>query len=297
MTQTKSSRAQVAMYLVLVFAFSSLFYFLILRSGSLRNGRGLYVVGLMWCPALAGMATLRLNRRSIAELGWKWGKTKYQLWSWFTPLLYASIAYAVVWIAGFGRFGNPEFLNAIVTEMHLGGSRWVSIAVGIVLTGTFGLVLSVSHALGEEIGWRGFLVPELSRTTSFTATAFITGIVWSLWHYPVLIWGDYNAGTPTWYGLTCFTVMVISLSFIFAWMRLKSGSLWTGAILHASHNLYIQAIFTPLTQNSGKTAWYIDEFGCVLPIIAVVFAVYFWRRRKELPKQESALEAVAVVAR
>lgn len=299
MAQPKSSRLQVVMYVVIVFAFSSLFYFLILRSGSLGNGRGLYVVGLMWCPALAGMLTLRLNGRSISELGWKWGKTKYQLWSWFVPLLYASIAYAIVWIAGFGGLGNPQFLDTLVKQMHLGGPRWVSIATGIALTGTFGLVVSLSHALGEEIGWRGFLVPELFRTTSFTTTAFISGIVWSLWHYPVLIWGDYNAGTPSWYGLTCFTVMVISLSFIFAWMRLKSGSLWTGAILHASHNLYIQAIFTPLTRNTGKTAWFIDEFGCVVPIIAVAFALYFWSRRKELPdaRTEPALATATAAMR
>lgn len=299
MTRPKSSRMQVVVYLVLVFAFSSFFYFLVLRSGSLGNGRGLYVVGLMWCPALAGMLTLRLNGRSISELGWKWGKTKYQLWSWFVPLLYASIAYAIVWIAGFGGFGNRGFLDALVKQMHLGGPRWVSVALGIALTGTFGLVGSISHALGEEIGWRGFLVPELFRTTSFTTTALISGIVWSLWHYPILIWGDYNAGTPTWYGLTCFTVMVVSMSFVFAWMRLKSGSLWTAAILHASHNLYIQAIFTPLTRNTGKTAWFIDEFGCVLPIVAIVFAVYFWRRRKELPApgRETTLEPVTVATR
>lgn len=71
MTRPKSSRTQVVMYIVLVFAFSSFFYFLVLRSGSLGNGRGLYVVGLMWCPALAGMLTLRLNGRRISELGWK----------------------------------------------------------------------------------------------------------------------------------------------------------------------------------------------------------------------------------
>jgi len=195
--------------------------------------------------------------------------------------------------------GNPEFLDAVVKQMHLGGPRWVSIALGIALTGTYGLIRSVPSALGEEIGWRGFLVPELARTTSFTATALISGIVWSLWRYPVLIWGDYNAGTPTWYGLMCFTVMVISISFVFAWMRLKSGSLWTGAILHASHNLYIQAIFTPLTRDTGHTKWYIDEFGCVLPIIAIVFAVYFWSRRKELPAPgtEERLQPATVVAR
>ena len=127
---------------------------------------------------------------------------------------------------------------------------------------TYGLIRSVSSALGEEIGWRGFLVPEPSKTTSFTLTSLISGVVWSLWRYPTLIYGGYNAGTPTWYGLTYFTVMVVSGSFIFAWMRLKSGSLWTGAILHASHNLYIQAIFTPLTRNTGRTARYIDEFEC-----------------------------------
>ncbi len=289
MPQPKSSRSQVLIYLVLVFAFSSFFYFLILRSGSLGNGRGLYVLGLMWCPALAGMLTLRLNGRSISEMGWKWGDTKYQIWSWFIPLLYASIAYGIAWIPGFSGFGNPEFFDSLAKQMHLGGPPWISIALGIALTGTYGLIRSVSSALGEEIGWRGFLVPELARTTSFTTTALVSGIVWSLWHYPVLIYGDYNAGTPTWYGLTCFTVMVISISFVFAWMRLKSGSLWTGAILHASHNLYIQAIFTPLTRNTGKTAWYIDEFGCVLPLVAIVFAFYFWTRRHELaPSSQSA---------
>jgi hypothetical protein len=65
-------------------------------------------------------------------------------------------------------------------------------------------------------------------------------------------------------------------------MQLKSGSLWTGVILHASHNLYIQAIFTPFTRDTGRTNWYIDEFGIVLPIVVSVVAVYFWRRRREL---------------
>src|SRR5262249_25629330 len=134
-------------------------------------------------------------------------------------------------------------------------------------------------------------VPELYKCVGFTGTAVISGILWSVWHYPILIWGDYNAGTPTWYGLTCFTVMVIAISFIFAWMRLKSGSLWTGALLHASHNLYVLSIFTALTRNPGRTAWYIDEFGAVLPLIAVFFAIYFWRRRGQLtPSRDARLE-------
>src|SRR5258708_24733568 len=73
----------------------------------------------------------------------------------------------------------------------------------------------------------------------------------------------------------CFTVMVLAISVVFAWMRLRSGSLWTGALLHASHNLYVQAIFTPLTRNTGKTAWYIDEFGAVLPVVAEGGGIFF----------------------
>jgi hypothetical protein len=84
MGQPARSRLQVLTYLITVFAFSSFFYFLILHSGSLGNGRGLYVLGLMWCPALAGMLTLRLNGRSISDLGWKWGESKYQVRSWYS---------------------------------------------------------------------------------------------------------------------------------------------------------------------------------------------------------------------
>ena len=283
MPDTSSSRKQVITYIAFVFLFSSVFYFLILRSGSLRSGMGMYVRGIMWCPALAAFATLRLNRRSFSDLGWRW-IDKYQWQSWWIPLLYTAIAYVIVWTTGLGRFGNPDFVKQFTESMNLRAPAWVSVAIGVVLMSIFGLVGSLANALGEEIGWRGFLVPELARTTSFTTTALISGVVWAVWHYPALIWGDYNAGTATWYALICFTVLVISASVIFAWMRLKSGSLWTGAMLHASHNLFVQAIFTPLTRNTGKTAWYIDEFGAVLPGVMILFAIYFWRRRKELPQ-------------
>src|SRR5260370_28012580 len=95
MAQPARSRVQALTYLVIVFALSSFFYFLILHSGSLGYGRGMYVLGLMWGPPLAGILTLRLNRRSISELGWKMGETKYQLHPCHTPLLYASLPYAL----------------------------------------------------------------------------------------------------------------------------------------------------------------------------------------------------------
>lgn len=282
MPQTRSSRSQVGMYLLFVFLYSSVFYFLILRAHTLGGGSGLYVTGIMWCPALAAFTTLLLNGRPIADLGWKWPARKFALMSWYIPLIYAGTAYAIVWISGVGGFPNHEFMQGLVGRMGERFSPGASTVLYVLLVGSFGLIGSLGRALGEEIGWRGFLVPELAKTTSFTTMAVLSGVVWACWHYPGLIWGDYNAGTPSWYGLTCFTVMVVAIAVVFAWLRLKSGSLWTGAILHASHNLYVQAIFTPLTQDRGKTAWYIDEFGAVLPLVAVAFAIYFWCRRKEV---------------
>jgi uncharacterized protein len=282
MSEPNNSRRQIAVFLLLVFAFSAVFYSLILIAHKLAAGIGLYVTGLMWSPALAALATLKLNGRKLSDLGWKWPKTRFAVASWFIPLLYLTIAYLIIWTFGLGGFPNQEFMGHLVQDMGLKASPTVSTVVYLFLMGSFGMVRSIGNALGEEIGWRGFLVPELFKITGFSRTALFSGLVWALWHYPVLIGADYNAGTPTWYSLTCFTVLVLATSFVFAWMRLKSGSLWTGALLHASHNLYVQGIFSPLTKKSGNAPWFIDEFGAVLPVIAILFAIFFWSKRGEL---------------
>jgi len=156
---------------------------------------------------------------------------------------------------------------------------------------------SLSHALGEEIGWRGFLVPELARLMSFTKLSLLSGLIWAAWHSPLLLFADYNSGTNLWYALGCFSVMVVSISFVFAWMRLKSGSLWPAALLHASHNLFVQGIFDNLMRNTGRTLWFTTEFGAGLALTCAAFAAYFWTCRRELPAGgENASAQAAVVA-
>jgi membrane protease YdiL (CAAX protease family) len=193
------------------------------------------------------------------------------------------VAYLIIWITGWGRFYDTTFVEGIVKTFGWEAlPHGLVIALFFIVSGILGMVGSLSRALGEEIGWRGFLTPEVAKTASYTKTSLIVGLIWSLWHYPILIFADYNSGTPVWYGLTCFTVMVVSISFVFTWFRLKSGSLWTGAILHATHNLYIQHFFTPMTADTGHTNYFIDEFGAVLPVICLITAIYFWSRRGEL---------------
>ena len=212
-----------------------------------------------------------------------------------TPLAYAATVYLGVWATGVGGFYNESFLSTQSTEFG-----WSALPAGLRLAlyigfvGTVGMPMSCATALGEELGWRGFLVPELAKVTSFTKVALISGVGWAVWHYPILLFADYNAGTPAWYGLTCFTVMVLGISFPFAWMRLKSGSTWTGMLLHASHNLWIQGILDPLTTDTGKTKFVIGEFGAGLAAAALITAYLFWYLRDQLPGRGQAAEPPAL---
>jgi len=165
--------------------------------------------------------------------------------SYFIPFFYSLVAYLIIWCAGWGGFYDKGFVARTARELGWQGlPPLLFIILFLIAQGTVGLIGSISTALGEEIGWRGFLVPELNKHMGYTGVSLTSGLIWAAWHYPLLVFGQYNNGTPVWYGLTCFTVLVVSMSFVYAWFRLKSGSIWTGVFLHASHNLFIQ-VFLP----------------------------------------------------
>ena len=270
------------LYLLLTLAFSAVVWIFIMWSGHMGMGFGLLIPVGMWCPALAALVTCRLLGRSFRSLAWGWPQGKYVAAGYFVPLAYAAIAYGAVWGLGVGGW-NSQFVSQVAERFGLRGMpAWGSLTLYIVFAATGGMMRSLSTALGEEIGWRGFLVPELAKQMSFTKLSLLSGIIWAAWHSPLLLFADYNAGTNRWYGLGCFTVMVVSISFVFAWLRLKSGSLWTAALLHASHNLFIQAIFDNLMRDTGRTLWYTTEFGAALALTGAAFAAYFWTRRGEV---------------
>ena len=262
-------RRAIATYLVLTLALSAIFWTIMIRAGTLGAGGGLYVMLLMWCPGVAGIAAQLIHHRTLRGLGWKWGSTRDQFISYFLPVLYGGIVYGLVWTTGLGTFeagrvpagGLARFLGVVATT---------------------GFLQSLLFATGEEIGWRGFLVPHLSRVTSFRNTALISGVVWSVWHWPLLLFADYNAGTAAWFGLACFSTMVIGISFAMAWLRLHSGSLWTGAILHATHNLWIQGVFDRVTGDTGPTEWIIGEFGIGLAVVLAFIGWVAWRYRERV---------------
>ena len=146
----------------------------------------------------------------------------------------------------------------------------------------FALVQNVFFALGEEIGWRGFLVPALYRVRGFVWTGVASGLIWGTWHVPLIMFGGYSAGTPAWYAVTCFMISVTAMSVTVAWLRLRSGSLWTAALYHGAHNLTIQGIFDGSTIDTGWTKWITTEFGIGLTVATVAMSLYFWGRRRQL---------------
>lgn len=274
----KSIAGQVFTYLLLVYALSTGFYLHVIRTGQMDRS----VLGLMWCPAIAGMATMLIFHRTLRGMGWKWGGRKG--WSSFAlafviPIGYALVAYLLIWNLHLGSFPSSRAVAGLAKLFpHVAFPIQMLRYAGRLLL--LGLPLGFASALGEEIGWRGFLVPTLSQRFRFGAVCLISGIIWATWHYPLIFAGPYRTpDLPVWYAVSCFTAMVLASATIAAWLRLRSGSVWPCALYHGSHNLFVQALFTPFTQaRSGspvwmQTRWWIDEFGAMLVLTIGVTAL------------------------
>lgn len=273
----------ISLFLVLTLAISCIFYVLILNAGEAPGVRQ-YVTGLMWSPAVGALLTVRIRRLDLASLGWGWGENRWNLAGYLIPFAYAGIAYLIVWLAGWGGFADADNVAKLAAMLGWQDAKPALVVIGYMLVMmTTGFVSSLATGLGEEIGWRGFLAPRMAALTGFTPSVFIVGLIWGAWHMPLLLFGDYNQGTEWWVSVPCFMVLVLSCSMIMAWLRLRSNSLWPCAIVHASHNLFIQAIFTPLTGERGSaTAYTTGEFGIVVPVVLTVFAIWFWMRRGQV---------------
>lgn len=89
--------------------------------------------------------------------------------------------------------------------------------------------------LGEEFGWRGHLVPRLAPLGEVWA-ALIVGVVWGVWHAPLIALDGYEYGVAAWWAAPFFCLFTIPLSGILTWLRLRSGSTWPGVLLHATVN-------------------------------------------------------------
>jgi uncharacterized protein len=246
-----------------------------------RGFRQSTVLAIMWCPCAAALAASFMARKPLREIGWRLGGAKWLFAGWAIPIAYASGAYLTAWMTGLGAVPDPKFIENIARTLHVQSApAWLVAIAAYVLVAVVVSVVNLIAATGEEIGWRGYLVPELERLLGFRSAALLTGAIWAAWHWAGIIWSRYNggAGTPKWYQLACFSAMAILISVPLAWVRMKSGSMWPAALFHATHNGIVQAFFDPMTRDTGRTAFFIGEFGILLACSAAVAAWLTLRR-------------------
>ncbi|MEM8489730.1 MAG: type II CAAX endopeptidase family protein [Pseudomonadota bacterium] len=267
----------IGWFVTLTLGLTSLFGGLMAYQGATP---ALLVTGVMWSPGLAAILTCVVLRRPIATLPWQWGAWRWIFFAWLLPVAYGLAIYLPVWTLSLGGSGFGVEQTLADWSLQLLGrddaSVYSSIAF-VAMLATVGMVSSLARALGEEIGWRGFLIWELRKVMPFGAVGIVSGLLWAIWHWPAILFTDYNAGEGSFpLQLFIFTMAIVPQGIVYAYFTFRSNSLWPAAVLHASHNLFIQRVFTPLTARGDQTHLYIDEFGLVMPILgsAMAFAFY-----------------------
>ena len=268
----------IMLFLGILIILSSICYYAILK----LNPTSIYIGALMMSPAIAAIITLKLMKRAISSLPWSIKNTKYLKRSYILPAGYITISYILIWVFGFGNLGNQNTIAAWSEELGMTGfNTSMVVTVMILLLAVVGVVKNIGSTLGEEIGWRGFFVFELRKVLSFTGTSMVSGLIWSVWHWPV-IWLIYNGSGALFFHLVAFTTMIVAISIIMTYYTFKSNSLWPAALFHSVHNIFIQKLFTPITTTNESSSFWIDEYGLMIPIVAGVFAIVFINKaRKE----------------
>lgn len=272
----RDSAFAIAVFFVFLVACTAVGYWLIFRLGR--------ATPIMLAVGFATVLTCLFAKRDLAAFGWGWGRWKYQWISYVLPLFIALAAYSVIWATGSGDWYDHGFVQQKMEDYNLVGWNERSvIAFHIGLSASYGILLLLPSVLGEEMGWRGFLVPELARFMSFGGVALTSGFIWAVWHWPMIFMGIYgNEGPPLLYQLFFFTVLLTAISVIMTYLRLRSGSLWTAVVFHMSFNVFMQKIFAPLTAVNDRSAWFVNEFGAIPALVASGIAIYFWiKGRKE----------------
>jgi membrane protease YdiL (CAAX protease family) len=286
-----SGKTPIHLFLFLVTVLAALGYAVAFKMGDENRTGGIVLV--QFAPLVAAFITRLVSQRNLSGMGWGLGKTRYHAAAYGLAFLLPLISFCLVWLLGFGGFYD----HAWIAEARTGiadmfglniSSTWVVVLVLIAVNSAVGMLVAFG-AIGEELGWRGFLVPELYKHYDFTKTSFISGVIWAVYHWPLLILllGP-RLGVSPWPMLVFSLVAGIGLSTIMAWLRLRSGSVWTAVIFHMGLNIHNQGFFQNLTTETSSLTNYVSgEHGLMLAVVSAAAAYLFWRRRDSLPAGNS----------
>ncbi len=191
-----------------------------------------------FAPALAAIVVrMWVTREGFGDAGLaiEFRKWRFYVVAWLLPL---AVLLAIAAESTLLGIGTPDFsIQSALHGMHREPSASLLPYMGILIFPQllFNAVITTPLLWGEEFGWRGYLQPRLFPGRPLRSAA-ATGIIWAVWHYPLILRG-YNYPDHPWLGLLMFPVTCFLLSLIFGWLRARSGSVWAAGLAHAATNV------------------------------------------------------------
>lgn len=202
--------------------------------------QGLWALA-MWGPGLGAIfATLVIAKQPFRTLRLNTlGEKRPYIWAWFLPPVLVILSGLLTILLGLGKMDlNFSFLQQQLsqTETQLPMPAGVIVALQIFQALLFGPLINLVFTLGEELGWRGFLLPRLLPLGQWKAL-LITGLVWGVWHAPAIAQGHNYPDHPL-LGIWLMTGFCVLLGIIIGWLYLRSRSPWVAAVAHGSINAW-----------------------------------------------------------
>jgi len=179
-----------------------------------------------WIPAVTalGCAAVLYGRAGVGDLGRRLVLWRVSWW-WYLVVLLGPLVFSLL-VAGIAMLLGEPWDAARPPTMTLSIP-----ALALTL-----LILALTDGLGEELGWRGYLLPRLLTHYRAVAASLIVGLYWWFWHLPS-VWtaGAAMEGQPLW--LLLADLLAKSLLFTYVFLGTK-GSVLIAILLHASTNLF-----------------------------------------------------------
>lgn len=193
----------------------------------------------MWAPGLAAILVTRyVLKKPISSLNLRrLGDKRAYLWAWILPPVLTVLAGLLTWAFGLGHLdlSFPMITQAIPQSAS---TETIPIALLVAIQAVFALtlapIINTIFAIGEELGWRGFLLPQLLPLGQMKAI-LLSGLIWGIWHAPAILQGHNYPETPI-LGVLLMCGFTVLVGVIFSWLYLRTLSPWAPALAHGALN-------------------------------------------------------------